>query len=77
MCKRFTANHEFPMNALRPQAFALALLTGAFGTPTAGAGLSEGRPFPRITLPSADGRRMCSVNDFSGSKTMLHIFAAW
>jgi len=65
------------MSSLRPQAVALALLTCGLGTPTARAAVIEGRPFPRIALPLADGGRICSVNDFSGSKTMLHIFAAW
>jgi len=65
------------MNTLPKQAAALALLICGFGTPVARAALSEGQPFPRIALPLADGTGLCSVNDFSGSKTMLHIFAAW
>ena len=39
--------------------------------------LKVGEPFPTILLPTLDGNRSQSIEDFRGQKLMMHIFASW
>jgi len=43
----------------------------------ASAELAPGQPFPGLALPSLDGGKPLSIEDFRGRKIALHVFASW
>jgi hypothetical protein len=63
--------------------FMIYLLVGLVAISVAAAGTAPshsfdvGSPFPVIALPSLDGGRPMSVEDFRGRKLVLHIWASW
>ncbi len=38
--------------------------------------LKQGQPFPSLVFPDLDGEPK-SIADFTGKKTILHIYASW
>jgi len=70
---------------MRLSLFAAAASLTTFAVPGAAALAQQGLPpipfqvgqsFPRIPLPSTDGRP-ASIADFRGKKLILHVFASW
>ena len=40
-------------------------------------GLEVGQRFPAVALPTLDGDRRLSIDDFRGSKVLVAVFASW
>lgn len=55
----------------------LGLLLTSKAVISQAAQLKVGEAFPTILLPTLDGSRSQSIEDFRGQKLMLHIFASW
>lgn len=40
-------------------------------------GFQKGAPFPVLSFPSLEGGQPVSMEDYSGEKVVLHVFASW
>ncbi|MFQ5502328.1 MAG: hypothetical protein ACE5EQ_08520 [Phycisphaerae bacterium] len=56
---------------------AVVLLPAGASAIAKDSGLSVGRPFPEIVLPSLKDGTPMSITSFRGHKVILHVFASW
>ena len=56
---------------------AAALIVGAASAQLPPSGFKVGKPFPELTLPSAEDGAPMSLADFRGKKVILQVFASW
>ena len=76
-----TATDRSPAPTARRNARLRSLLTTtalglAVSAAAPAADIEVGKPFPGLRLPTLDGE-LRSIEDFRGTKVVLHVFASW
>lgn len=70
-CDKIMPNHTILFS------LAVVLLPAGASAIAKDSGLSVGRPFPEIVLPSLKDGTPMSITSFRGHKVILHVFASW
>ena len=62
----------------QPRSHTLAVLLGLLSTAALAQAraIEVGKPFPNLRLATLDGQP-ASIEDFRGTKVVLHVFASW